>query len=129
MAPEQLAGEAVSVQSDIYSLGLVLYEVFGGQPLFRSGSLAELLKLKIQTEPPPLPLQLRVPAEIERAIMRCLAPDPQARPASASSVAVPIGGRCALGSRRGRRNARSRAGRTLWGQARICDSLPPSPAS
>ena len=55
MAPEQLAGEAVSVQSDIYSLGLVLYEVFGGQPLFRSGSAAELLKRKLEAEPPPLP--------------------------------------------------------------------------
>src|SRR5439155_633746 len=45
MAPEQLARETVSVRSDIYSLGLVLYEILGGERAFKAGSAAELLRL------------------------------------------------------------------------------------
>jgi serine/threonine-protein kinase len=46
MAPEQLSGEDVSVKSDIYSLGLVLYEVFTGKRAFEAATLDELLRLR-----------------------------------------------------------------------------------
>jgi Serine/threonine protein kinase len=46
MAPEQLAGKEVSIQSDIYSLGLVLYEVFTGKRAFEASTLAEMLRLR-----------------------------------------------------------------------------------
>ena len=46
MAPEQLAGGAVTVQSDIYSLGLVLHEIFTGQTVYRADSISELVKLR-----------------------------------------------------------------------------------
>ena len=51
MAPEQLAGREVTVQSDIYSLGLVLYEVFTGKRAFEASTLAELVRLHSETTP------------------------------------------------------------------------------
>ena len=51
MAPEQLAGREVTVQSDIYSLGLVLYEIFTGKRAFEAATLAELVRLHSETSP------------------------------------------------------------------------------
>lgn len=96
MAPEQLAGEDVSERSDLYSLGLVLYEVFGGQPLFQECSRAELLRRKSEGGAPPLPHDLNVPPEVEQVVARCLYPDPKSRPVSASAVAAALGAGDAL---------------------------------
>ncbi len=49
MAPEQLAGKEVTVQSDIYALGLVLYEVFTGKRAFEASTLADLVRLHSET--------------------------------------------------------------------------------
>src|SRR5216684_4635566 len=51
MAPEQLAGKEVTVQSDIYALGLVMYEIFTGKRAFEAASLAELVRLHTETTP------------------------------------------------------------------------------
>lgn len=93
MSPEQLAGKEVTTKSDIYSLGLVLYEIFSGKPAFRAGSIAELVRLR--TEKPVTKPSIWVkdldPA-IERVIMRCLEQDPGNRPASALTVAAALPG-------------------------------------
>ena len=51
MAPEQIAGKSVSVRSDLYSLGLVLYELFTGKQVFSAGSVAELARMQQETSP------------------------------------------------------------------------------
>jgi len=93
MAPEQLAGSEVTPRSDVYSLGLVLYELFTGRRALEGGNLAELIARREQggiTQPSELVRDLD-PA-IDRAIMRCLDPDPARRPSSALGVAAALPG-------------------------------------
>lgn len=94
MAPEQLAGRSVTARTDIYALGLVLYEVFTGKPAFSAVTMAELLRAR-QSNPTPTTPTLLVPdldPVIERAVLRCLEADPARRPASPLHVAAALPG-------------------------------------
>jgi tRNA A-37 threonylcarbamoyl transferase component Bud32 len=92
MAPEQLAGERASVRTDIYSLGLVLYEIFGGLNPFKTATMAELLRLKDEASPAAFVLGGDVDPQIGRAVAHCLARNPRDRPASAAEVAAELSG-------------------------------------
>jgi len=93
MAPEQLAGREVTVQSDIYSLGLVLYEIFTGKRAFEASTLAELVRLHTETSPvSPSTLVKELDPAVESAILRCLDPEPSKRPPSALAVAARLPG-------------------------------------
>ena len=93
MAPEQLKGEEVSAKSDIYALGLVLYELFTGKRPYDGNTLKKLLE---QQEAAHLTSMTSIAADIdpavERVIRRCLDPDPARRPASALLVAAALPG-------------------------------------
>ncbi|MBY0397521.1 MAG: serine/threonine protein kinase, partial [Thermoleophilia bacterium] len=93
MAPEQLNGQGVSVRSDIYALGLVLYELFTGKPVFRAANLTELRSLHATTDParPTTHIPDMDPLA-ERVILRCLEKDPAFRPASALAVSAALPG-------------------------------------
>jgi serine/threonine protein kinase len=82
LSPEQAAGAEVGPRSDLYSLGAVLYELLSGRTPYRFESLAEL---GARRKPPP-PLPARVPAALAAVVMRCLAPDPAGRPATAAEL-------------------------------------------
>ncbi len=76
MAPEQVAGVAhrIDGRTDIYSLGVVLYELLCGRVPFRSGDLRELLRQVRDDEPqPPRQLARDVPSDLERACLKALA--------------------------------------------------------
>lgn len=93
MAPEQITGESASVRSDIYSLGLVLYELFTGKQVFKADSVAEYQKLHTQTLPMhPSRHVENLDDSICRVILRCLEKDPGKRPGSALSVATILPG-------------------------------------
>jgi predicted Ser/Thr protein kinase len=93
MAPEQLAGREVTAQSDIYSLGLVLYEIFTGRRAFEASTLAELVRLHSETAPlSPSSLVKDLDPTVETAILRCLDPEPSHRPPSALAVAARLPG-------------------------------------
>jgi serine/threonine-protein kinase len=93
MAPEQLAGREVSVRSDIYSLGLVLYELFTGKQAFKATSADELRRLQSETTPSsPSSLMENFDPAVERVILRCLDADPVRRPSSALAVAAALPG-------------------------------------
>lgn len=93
MAPEQIAGRGVTVRSDVYSLGLVLYELFTGKRAFEGKSWADFVRVHdIQSPVRPSSLIERIDPAIERAVMRCLEKDPAARPASAIAVAMSLPG-------------------------------------
>ncbi|MDH3284652.1 MAG: serine/threonine protein kinase, partial [Acidobacteriota bacterium] len=93
MAPEQLTGGRVSTQSDLYSLGLVLYELFTGKRVFDADTLAELTRLHEQSTPTsPSSHVAGFDPAVERVILRCLEKDPQERPSSALSIAAALPG-------------------------------------
>ena len=93
MAPEQLAGRDVTTRSDIYALGLVLYELFTGRRAFEAKTLADLVE-QHQSGAITAPTELvkTLDETIERAIMRCLDPEPARRPASPLSVSAALPG-------------------------------------
>lgn len=94
MAPEQLAGKEVTAKSDIYALGLVLYEVFTGKRAFQADTLAEIVRTRSESPNPTNPSTLvrDLDPGVERVILRCLEPDPAMRPASALAVAAALPG-------------------------------------
>ena len=93
MAPEQVAGGEVTPRSDIYALGLVLYELFTGKRALEAATLAELIAKREQaTITLPSDLVRGLDDAIERVIMRCLDPDPARRPGSALAVAAALPG-------------------------------------
>lgn len=84
-SPEQLRGERPTPQSDIYSLGLVAYELMVGKPLFRFEGFADALASKRRL-PTPQTVHRRAPAvsaALARVLLRALAEDPKQRPQSA----------------------------------------------
>jgi hypothetical protein len=93
MAPEQLAGKGASVQSDIYALGLVLYELYTGRRAFDAPSLAELrAKKERATLSAPSGLAKDIDPIVERVILGCIDKDPRQRPASVVRVAAALPG-------------------------------------
>jgi serine/threonine-protein kinase len=88
MSPEQIDAAGVDGRSDLYCLGLVLYEMLTGRPPFESASPRELLNLQCTAAPPPLPPEVRqtVPKGIERLLFELLQKSPDDRPASAEDV-------------------------------------------
>ena len=108
MSPEQCRGLVGQVdhRTDIYALGIIVYEMVCGSPPFMSEGLGELLMMHINRSPaPPRTMNADVPKELEAAIMRALAKDPNRRFASMadfqealrpadrqSAATVPMGG-------------------------------------
>jgi serine/threonine-protein kinase len=93
MAPEQLGGLEVTVKSDIYSLGLILYEIITGKRAFDATTLPELMRMREESRiPNPSTIVRDIDPMFERVILRCLATDPVLRPASALQVSAALPG-------------------------------------
>jgi serine/threonine-protein kinase len=92
MAPEQVEGREVTVRSEVYALGLVLYELFTGQVAYPAKTLADAAQ-RSETPPPRASSQVEgLDPGIGRAIERCLDSDPAGRPATATAVAASLPG-------------------------------------
>jgi serine/threonine-protein kinase len=93
MAPEQRMGQEVSVRSDLYALGLVLYEVFTGRRPFDARTAEELARQQATGTPTaPSSHVAELDPLAERIILRCLEADPRRRPAAALQVAAALPG-------------------------------------
>jgi serine/threonine-protein kinase len=93
MAPEQLAGREVTSRSDIYALGLVLFELFTGKRVFEANTLNDLIRLhESGNVATPSSVVRDLDPTIERAILRCLEREPANRPASALAVSAALPG-------------------------------------
>ena len=86
MSPEQVLGEPSTYASDLYSLGVVFYEILTGQLPFRSDNPREAANLRLTQPPPELGPTVQVSAEVEALVRRLLERHPTARPKTARDV-------------------------------------------
>jgi serine/threonine protein kinase/Tfp pilus assembly protein PilF len=87
MSPEQVAGEAVDHRTDIFSLGIVLYEMATGERPFKGRSSAELVSAILRDTPRAIAdVRADLPADLGRVVRRCLEKDPQCRVQTARDV-------------------------------------------
>jgi serine/threonine-protein kinase len=93
MAPEQLAGQAASIKTDIYALGPVLFEIFTGKRAYDAKTLHDLMQLhESGTVTTPTSVVRDLDPTVERVILRCLERDPGRRPGSALAIAAALPG-------------------------------------
>ncbi len=91
MSPEQATGGPVGPESDIYSLGCVLYEMLAGRPPFDGDNPAVVAYKQVWEEPVPLHMLVpEVPPSLERVVMRCLSKDPGRRYPSTRDLAADL---------------------------------------
>lgn len=86
MAPEQLQGAPVDRRADLYSLGVVVWELLTQTRLFRGDNAAQIIYAITRGDLPPPGAFGGVPHTVDRLVMRMLAPRPEQRPASAREV-------------------------------------------
>ncbi|WP_170319239.1 serine/threonine-protein kinase [Polyangium spumosum] len=87
IAPEHLRGQPLDARGDVYALGVVLFEMLTGRPLFRRGGDEEMIRQALDAEIPPLTsLRPDCPATLEAVVRRALAQDPRDRFESAAAM-------------------------------------------
>ena len=91
MSPEQAEGKPADARSDIYSFGLMMYEMFAGRPAFQADtSLAMLAKHVHETPPDPIKLEPYLPAFLDRVIRKCLEKNSKKRFQSVAELQVAL---------------------------------------
>ena len=115
MSPEQMRSKPVDARSDIYSLGVVMYEMLAGHPPFDGANMPEIARQHLNNPPPPLgEIRSDLPAGLEKMVMRCLEKLPEDRFVSMDELLGALVGRRPLPPNpRGHRQAnRARAATT-----------------
>ncbi len=91
MSPEQVRGEALDARSDIFSFGVVLYEMLSGRQPFASESAAATISAMLTHEPPPLArFAMNLPEELQRIVRKCLEKDRERRCQTMRDVALDL---------------------------------------
>jgi len=88
MSPEQVRGGELDQCSDLFSFGVILYEMLSGKQAFAGGSSVEVMNAVLKEEPPELPAS--VPRALDRVVRRCLEKEPARRFQSAADLAFAL---------------------------------------
>ncbi|MBI4957078.1 MAG: protein kinase [Myxococcales bacterium] len=113
LSPEQLRGEPTDARSDLFALGVVLYEMLTSANPFRAAARAETARRVLACEYPPLELGCPgVPRALADLVARLLTPRPEARLASAGELCEQLLEHCYVSGQR-------------WGASELCDVLAP----
>jgi serine/threonine-protein kinase len=91
VAPEQVRGKGPTIATDVYGLGVILYELLTGQPPFKGEEVGELLR-RVQEEEPPMPRSInrRLDRDLEAVTLTCLRKDPEDRYPTAAAAAADL---------------------------------------
>ena len=116
MAPEQARGRRATPATDVYSVGVVMYEMLAGRPPFTEHSAVELALRHLHDRPPKLPS--RTPAEIDEIVARALAKEPGKRYADGAAMADALGRAIGITVGQPPRRCRARRGRGRAGVSR-----------
>jgi tetratricopeptide (TPR) repeat protein len=91
MSPEQVRGLDVDARTDIFAIGVIVYEMLGGRPPFAGPTLVDVLTATTRDEPAPLrSMDPRIPTALESLVHACLRKDPSHRPQSAAVLAAEL---------------------------------------
>jgi len=94
MAPEQATGGSADARTDLYAVGVVLYELLAGHPPFQAPAFGQLVAQVLTSPPPPLPSHIpggeRIPSALTAVVRRALAKDPAARYGSLEELSLAL---------------------------------------
>ena len=97
LSPEQAKGQAATVSSDIYALGVILYEICTGKLPFQAESAVALMMHHINTLPtPPVLINPNIPQQLSEVILRAMSKNPQMRYAKASDLSEALADACSV---------------------------------
>lgn len=125
MSPEQCTGKKLDFRTDIYSLGVVMFETLTGRPPFKERNSIDIIRRQIK-EPPPKPTEVapeaNIPVRLEAIVLKCLAKNPQERFASMEDLKAALD---EVSSNRATFNAdgAARANRSDWGASTLVQKL------